>query len=181
VAIEPGVGARLEREIMSAPPRRQPPALDGLRLIGLLKLVKALALVALSYGFYRLLDPAIAAQLYAWSATLTDRPERRLLERALLWVNEIGANRLELIATATVIYVALLTTEGIGLWLRRSWAEWFTVISTSSLIPFELWELITRGPGRRATVLTAFLFNVVIVVYLILRLRLAARARHGRA
>ena len=49
----------------------------------------------------------------------------------------------------TVAYTAVVLAEGTGLWLRRAWAEWLTVLATGSLIPFELWELITRPPERR--------------------------------
>ena len=71
----------------------------------------------------------------------------------------------------TVAYTAVVLAEGTGLWLRRAWAEWLTVIATGSLIPFELWELITRPPGRRLPIAVTFLLNVVIVWYLARLLR----------
>ena len=50
----------------------------------------------------------------------------------------------------TVAYTLVVLVEGIGLWMRKTWAEWLTVIFTASLIPFELWELIKRPPGHRS-------------------------------
>ena len=69
------------------------------------------------------------------------------------------------------------TTEGIGLWLRQYWAEWFTVIATGSLIPLELYETLLRfGWIKLATLLA----NVAIVAYLV-RVALQSRAaRHAR-
>ncbi len=54
--------------------------------------------------------------------------------------------------------------EGVGLWLRQRWAEWLTVIATSLLVPFEIYELIHRPSPMKAAGLTV---NVLIVVYLV--------------
>ena len=61
-----------------------------------------------------------------------------------------------------------------GLWLDQLWAEYLTVIATSLLIPFELYELAHRPTLWKAG---GLLVNVLIVVYLAsaLRNRLAAR------
>ncbi len=154
---------------------------DGLRLIALMKFLKALLLIATSYGVHKLLDAALVERLYNWSATLNDdRLERKLLLRALIWVEDLGAKKIQIVIAVTVAYTAVVLTEGIGLWLRRQWAEWLTVIATSSLIPLELWELITRPPGRRLAIFATLALNVVIVWYLARLLR-AAQARHWRA
>lgn len=160
-----------------APPTR---AFDGLRLIALLKFGKALLLIATSYGVHRLLDAALVERLYVWSAALNDdRMERKLLMRALTWVEGLGAKKIQIFFAVTVAYTAVVLAEAIGLWLRRAWAEWLTVIATSSLIPFELWELITRPPGRRLAIAATLLLNLLIVWYLarLLRAALAHQAR----
>ena len=36
---------------------------------------------------------------------------------------------------------ALFLVEGVGLWLLKRWAEWLTVIITSSLVPIEIYEI----------------------------------------
>src|ERR1035441_6081194 len=70
---------------------------------------------------------------------------------------------------------AVVLVEGTGLWLRLRWAEWVTVIATTSLIPFELWELFVRPPGHRWTVFATLLVNVLIAAYLGYLLRSAQR------
>jgi uncharacterized membrane protein (DUF2068 family) len=72
----------------------------------------------------------------------------------------------------------VVLAEGTGLWLRRAWAEWLTVIATGSLIPFELWELITRPPGRRLPIAVTFLINLLIVWYLARLLRSRGPQQH---
>ena len=159
-------------------PAAKPRRFDGLRLIALLKFGKALLLIATSYGVHRLLDAALVERLYNWSADLSDdRFERKLLMRALTWVEGLGAKKIQIFLAVTIAYTAVVLAEGIGLWLRRAWAEWLTVIATSSLIPFELWELITRPPGRRLAIAVTLMLNLVIVWYLARLLR-ATTAQH---
>jgi uncharacterized membrane protein (DUF2068 family) len=161
----------------------KPPRFDGLRLIAVLKFAKALLLIATSYGVHRLLDTDLLDRLYAWSLDLSDdRFERRLLVRALSWVEGLGAQRIQLFLAATIAYTVVVLAEGTGLWFRRVWAEWFTVIATGSLIPFELWELITRPPSRRLAIGITLLINVAIVWYLVrlLRHRLAQHQLDGQ-
>ena len=64
-------------------------------------------------------------------------------------------------------YAALLA-ERIGLWLELSWAAYLTVVSTSALVPFEIYELIERVTWPRIILLAA---NLVIVLYLIKQLK----------
>jgi len=154
--------------------------IDGLRLIGLFKIAKALMLLMTTYGLYRLLDIELVNRLYDWVASLTDSFERRLLERALDWFNGLGHQRISGIVIVTSCYTAVLLTEGIGLWLRKAWAEWLTVIATASLIPFELLEFFHAHHGKRLAVVGAFALNVAIVIYLITQLRNAHRPRPGK-
>jgi len=151
--------------------------IDGLRLIGLFKIGKALLLLMTTYGLYRLLDIELVNRLYDWVATLTDNFERRLLERALDWFNGLGHARISGIVIVTSCYTAVLLTEGIGLWLRKAWAEWLTVIATASLIPFELLEFFHAHHGKRLAVVGAFALNVAIVIYLATQLHRAHRQR----
>ncbi|HEX7609577.1 MAG TPA: DUF2127 domain-containing protein, partial [Solirubrobacteraceae bacterium] len=58
--------------------------------------------------------------------------------------------------------------EAYGLWRRRRWGEWLTVIATSLLLVPEVWELT-----KSTTLLKvgALLVNLVVVAYLLWRLR----------
>jgi uncharacterized membrane protein (DUF2068 family) len=153
-----------------------PPAkIDGLRIIALFKFVKALLLIITSYGVHKLLDPELVEKIRVWSATVTDRVDQRLILRALSWVEALGTDRLHLVIAVTIAYTAVVLVEGTGLWLRLRWAEWVTVIATTSLIPFELWELFARPPGHRWTVFATLLVNVLIAAYLAYLLRSAQR------
>jgi uncharacterized membrane protein (DUF2068 family) len=76
-----------------------------------------------------------------------------------------------LFGVAALAYGALELVEGVGLWQRRRWAEWLTVIATSFLIPLELYELVHRPTALKAAGLAV---NVAIVIYLLRMVRRGA-------
>lgn len=155
--------------------------IDGLRLIALIKYAKAALLLATTYGLYRLLNPDLVDHLHDWLNSLTDTFERRLLERALDWIDSLGRARIHGILLVTGIYILVLLTEGTGLWLRKLWAEWLTVIASASLIPFELWHLLFAKSHNPLAVVAATVLNVLIVIYLVGQLRKNHRLHHGQA
>src|SRR6202034_4810348 len=122
-----GADARIHRSMSEAvstgaPPvgRPTPHKIDGLRIIALFKFVKVLLLIATSYGVHKLLDAELVERLYNWSAELSDdRFERKLLMRALTWVEGLGAKRIQIFLAVTITYAVVALAEGIGLWMRR--------------------------------------------------------------
>jgi hypothetical protein len=63
---------------------------------------------------------------------------------------------------------ALFLTEGTGLLFRQYWAEWLTIIATSSLIPFEIFQLVKQFSAIGLLLLVG---NVGIALFLIYRVR----------
>jgi len=61
-----------------------------------------------------------------------------------------------------------MLVEGVGLWLEFSWAAYLTVVSTSLLIPVEVYELVDHVSFVRVA---ALLLNLGIVGYLISQLK----------
>jgi len=157
------------------------PRIDGLRLIALVKFGKAVLLLATTYGLYRLLNPELVDHLHDWLNSLTDSFERRLLERALDWIDSLGTARIHGILLVTGVYTLILLTEGVGLWLRKVWAEWITVVASASLIPFELYHLFSGKSHNPMAVLAATLLNIAIVIYLVGLLRKNYRLHHGHS
>lgn len=76
--------------------------------------------------------------------------------------------RLKELSVGTFIYSAVFFTEGLGLAFRKRWAEYFTIITTSSLLPLEVYELAKHASIGKGV---ALVINLAVVTYLILELR----------
>jgi uncharacterized membrane protein (DUF2068 family) len=73
------------------------------------------------------------------------------------------------VGIALLAYAALEGVEAIGLWFAQRWAEYLTFLSTTLLLPLEVYEIATKGSPLKVI---GFLINVAVVVYLLLRKRL---------
>jgi uncharacterized membrane protein (DUF2068 family) len=139
-----------------------------LRLIALYKLTKVLLLLAAAYGVLRMRDASFIARIYYWASTLPSGLEQDVVKQGLAWFSGLSTKRIETYGAVTLAYAAIFATEGVGLWLRKRWAEWLTIIVTGSLVPLEIWEVANRPTLGKAAVLVA---NLAIVWYLIIQLR----------
>jgi uncharacterized membrane protein (DUF2068 family) len=144
----------------------------GLILIGLFKLIKAALLIAAGIGAVTLLHKDIAETVTHWVDVLRVDPDNRFIHGILAKVFAVTPKQLKALSVGTFFYAALLLTEGIGLLLRKHWAEYFTVITTAGLIPLEVFELFERFTAAKVAILAT---NVAIVWYLIARLRAGSR------
>ncbi len=91
----------------------------------------------------------------------------QLLLRALAFVGNFS--HVNVVAVSAIAYAALEGTEGVGLALRRRWAESLTVIATGILIPYEFYEVVTHPSLFKVG---ALLLNLAVVGYLAYRKRL---------
>src|SRR5262245_50050558 len=140
----------------------------ALAIIGGFKLLKGLLLLAVGIGALNLLHRDIADTLGPLISHLHVDPDNRHLSRALEKLWSLDDRALKRISAGTFVYAGLLLTEGVGLLLRRRWAEYFTVLVTGSFIPLELYELTRRFTAVR---LIIFGINVAVVWYLVHHLR----------
>ena len=136
------------------------------------RIAKAIVLVALGVA---LLVAGRKGWLDAWAAYAEDQLNLsvgrniilELLLRALVYVGAF--NHITLLAISAMVYAALEATEGVGLAMRRRWAEYLTVIATGILIPYEAYEVIMHPTLFKVG---ALLLNLAVVGYLAYRKRL---------
>lgn len=140
----------------------------GLLLIAVFKLFKALTLLAVGIGALNLMHKDVAAQLERWVELFRGDPHNQYIHWVLEKLSILDARKLEELSVGTFFYSALFLTEGIGLALRKRWAEYFTIVSTSLFIPLEVYELAKRVTLAKGILLLA---NAGIVVYLVMDLR----------
>jgi uncharacterized membrane protein (DUF2068 family) len=139
-----------------------------LRLIAVFKLFKATLLIIVGVGALKLLHRDVGDTVERWVVASGLNPEGRFVTTAIEKVSALSPQRIKALSLGSMIYAALFLTEGIGLWLLKRWAEWFTIIITSSLVPVEIYEIHHHPTPLKVAVL---IINVAIVAYLIVRIR----------
>jgi uncharacterized membrane protein (DUF2068 family) len=144
------------------------PGYFGFKVIGILKLVSGAMALIFGIGVFRVLghDPGPAAERLVSHLGLD--PHNQIIHEVLSCLTGIDRAHLRAFEVGTFFYALLHTIEGIGLFLERDWAGYLVIVATSSLIPFELYEI-----ARKFTLLriALFLVNVGIVIYLVVALR----------
>jgi uncharacterized membrane protein (DUF2068 family) len=164
---------------MSAPATRIAPWEDFvLRLIAIYKLFHALFFIAVGFGLLKLrhhnvvevLNTYVLIPFNAYVYHLN--PENRMVDWLLDRAGNVSPHMLFLLSWAAFFYAALFAAEGIGLYLRKHWAEYVVIIVTGSLLPLEIYELFHKLAWWK---FAAVVGNLFVVGYLVHRLLLDAR------
>lgn len=158
-------------------PRAKTPARDSavqadgglaLKAIALFKLFKALTLIAAGLGAWGLLNPSWDAVALSSLDQLSLEHGRRfasyLAAHVLPYLTAATPQRLVALALGSFLYASIFLVESAGLWRRKRWAEYLTVLVTASLLPFEIvaiFHVLTRP-----RVITLVL-NIMVVTYLL--------------
>lgn len=138
------------------------------------RVVKALVLVALAVGLLIAGERGFLATwaTYAQDQLNLDAGHNIIIQLLLRLLVVVGTYKhTTVLAVGAIAYALLEGTEGVGLAMRRRWAEYLTVIATGALIPFEAYEVVSRPTLFRVG---ALLLNLAVVGYLAYRKRLFA-------
>jgi len=146
-----------------------------LRLIAVWKLFHAVFFTAVGFGLLRLRHHNVVEFLNSYVIIPYHlNPEDRFVDWVLSRA-ELLAPHFGLLGWGAFFYAALFAAEGIGLYLRKHWAEYLVVIVTGSLLPIEAYELCITPLALWKCV--AVIGNMLIVAYLVHRLLLDARCK----
>jgi len=158
--------ARPSQEPASAPP----PATHGDRLLPWIAAERTLRAVLLAAVGIVLLTHIHEN----WAHDVTEVARSAGLNPKSNWNQKLLHDAAKLNSRTTFVfgilalgYAALEGTEAYGLWHRRRWAEWLTVVATSLLLIPEVWAL-TKGTSLLKV--GGLLVNLAIVAYLLTRL-----------
>ena len=136
----------------------------GLLFIGVFKLLKSATLIAVGIGALKFLHKDLAAEAANWIDSLDLDPNNPYVMRLLHKLSALDPHKLRALGIGTFVYAGIYLTEGVGLVLRKRWAEYVTIISTAGFIPLEIYEIAKKVNFLRIAVL---LVNLAIVVYLV--------------
>ncbi|HEY6315201.1 MAG TPA: DUF2127 domain-containing protein [Streptosporangiaceae bacterium] len=73
------------------------------------------------------------------------------------------------LAIGLAAYALIELVESIGLWLAKRWGEYFAMVATSIFLPYEVYDLTVKITWLRVT---AFVINLLLVLYLVATKRL---------
>ena len=161
--------------------RSAPQAIDtisgtaALRLVAVYEAAKGVLVLAAGLGLLSLLHRDVAAAAERLIEHLHLNPARHSARVILQAASHLTDAKLWALAAAAIIYATVRLAEAYGLWNRRTWAEWFALLSGAMYLPWELYEVLERATRLRLTLLA---INAAIVVYLLaIRLRALRRAQ----
>ncbi len=144
-----------------------------LRLIGFWKLSHAVFFTAVGFGLLKLRHHNVVDILSKHIIIPYHlNPEGRFVDWMLDQAEKVSPHMLFLLGWTAFFYAALFLVEGLGLVLRKHWAEYLVVIVTGSLLPIEVYELVLKLALWKFVAVAG---NLLIVGYLIHRLLLDAR------
>ena len=136
------------------------------------RVAKAVVLVALGIG---LIVAGERGWITQWATLAQEQlnldSDANVLEQIFFRLLKLitGLSHGSLLVIGAFAYALLEGTEGVGLAMRRRWAEYLTVFATAALIPFEAYEVIHKVTLFRVG---ALLLNLAVVGYLAYRKRL---------
>jgi uncharacterized membrane protein (DUF2068 family) len=144
-----------------------------IRGIAIFKFTKAILLLLVGVVALRLVHTDIAGILEEWVPRIGFGPGSHYVGKFLEKAAALTPNRIRDVGLGSFFYASLFATEGIGLWLLKKWAEWMTILITSSLLPVEIYEIF-RHPNMAKVAL--LVVNLALVWYLIYLVR---KERHA--
>jgi uncharacterized membrane protein (DUF2068 family) len=138
------------------------------------------AIVLLAVGIVLVTHPHAnwGNEIARLAGKLGQDPKGNWIKRIIEKVSKIHANEDLIFGIAALAYGVLEGVEAYGLWTRRRWGEWLTVLATSLLFIPEVWELTKSASLLKVGALLA---NAAIVAYLVWRLRRSRTLEAARA
>jgi uncharacterized membrane protein (DUF2068 family) len=135
-----------------------------LYVIIVIKLGKALLLLAVALGFFSLIGRDIDAHFDQLLRFVHLDPEQQFFARLGDKLQLITPTNLKWLGSGSLLYSVLLLCESVGLIRRAWWSVWMAIGETAFFIPLEIFDLLRHF----SWVVTAILLlNALIVVYLV--------------
>jgi uncharacterized membrane protein (DUF2068 family) len=140
--------------------------------IGVLHLLKAVLFVLLGFGALKLLHKDLMDVATRFIVDLRFDPEGKFVNLILDKLSLIDTHRLKQISIAIFAYALLDAVEGVGLVMRKRWAEYITLGLTASFLPWEVYEILRHVTWLK---IGLTLINLAVVIYLAIYVRMKVR------
>jgi len=152
-------GKKSHRRAPEKPPSR------GLHVVALFEGAKGLLVLLVGFELLSLVHKDVHEAALRLVEHLHLNPASHYPRIFLDLTERINDTRLWGMAIAASLYSIVRMIEATGLWLRKTWAEWFAVVTGGLYIPVEIYEVLHRVTWPKVTIL---IINLGIVSYLLL-------------
>lgn len=112
-----------------------------LRLIAIYKLAHAVLFLAAAVGVLHLLNKDLETTMQNALNHLHVDSDNKIADWCLRQAGMVTNFKLESLSAVFLLYGLLFGTEGVGLYLKKRWAEYLVIVITGSLLPVEGYEL----------------------------------------
>lgn len=136
----------------------------GLVAIGIFKLCKAVFFLALGIGTLHLIHTNIGDLALHIASKLHFDPNNDIMNMLQDRLDLVSGHQLRQVGGLAIIYACVSLTEGVGLLMEKTWAEYLTTILTMCALPWELFELLKKPTYPRAALLV---INLMVLAYLL--------------
>ncbi len=117
---------------------------QALAMIAVFKLAKAILFFAVAFGLLRIVHKDTEVELRKFVHVFRIDSERGIVKDLLERAGAITPGQKKVGGILAAVSGCMFCIEGVGLMLRKKWAEYFTAILTFSGIPIELYEIFHR-------------------------------------
>lgn len=136
----------------------------GLHIVALFEGAKGLLVLVAGFGLLSFIHKDIHEAAVRLVKHVHLNPASHYPQIFIDLTEHINDTKLWSIAIAAVMYFIVRMVEAFGLWQRKSWAEWFAVLTGGMYIPVELFEVARSVTWPKVTVLVV---NLGVVSYLL--------------
>ena len=136
----------------------------GLHIVALFEGAKGLLVLIAGFGLLSFIHKDIHEAATRLVVHFKLNPASHYPRIFLDLTEHIDDTKLWSMAMAAAMYFVVRMIEAVGLWLRKTWAEWFAVLTGGLYVPVEIYEVLRSVTWPRVTVL---IVNVGVVSYLL--------------
>lgn len=145
------------------------PHARGLHIVALFEGAKGLLVLVVGFGLLSFIHKDIHEAAMRLVKHVHLNPASHYPRIFLDLTEHVNDTNLWSIALAAAMYFVVRMIEAVGLWLRKSWAEWFAVLTGGMYIPVEIFEVVRSVTWPRITVLVINLGVVSYLLYVLTR------------